>query len=478
MYSRKLLVIVTVLFLGFCFGQNTKKELDSLFVNNVSRLFNDGKLKESLALCEKLIEGYEKIDEKKEVVKVYVFAANINTNLFEIKESLKYLDIALIKNSDLNNPAIEARIYAELGRNYKILGFRDKAIENYNQGLSIAKTLPVQNVKSILKYIYSARGVIYEEENNIKAFEGDLYRAHKLAPDVYTSARLAKFFISYKKNLDSAKYYLDFGKKLYRKNITPLFQYSVLQRNYGRYFFELQDYTKAIALYEESLSISRKLNKPQDIKDTHKLLFDAYKAMQNEKKAVENIEIYTRINDSLVNETRRVQGIPVERFIKEKEVHTEKSKNRFYVIIGAIIALFLAVYIFTRKKYNSRRKESDNLINIKEEENQQLQQKVNESFDDIIQLAKNNSPEFFTRFQEVYPEVISELLKINSKLRVSELTLCAFIYLGFNTKDIAAFTFRTISTVRNRKHNLRTKLNIPIEESTELWFKNISNKLY
>jgi len=129
------------------------------------------------------------------------------------------------------------------------------------------------------------------------------------------------------------------------------------------------------------------------------------------------------------------------------------------------------------RRYNIKKQR---LIKIKEEalmdkeqEIDFLSNKINDSFNEVIQLAKTNSPEFFTRFKEIYPEIVESLLEINPKLRVSELTLAAYIYLGFNTKDIAAYTFRTLSTIRNRKHNLRSKLNIPIEESTELWFKNL-----
>jgi hypothetical protein len=104
------------------------------------------------------------------------------------------------------------------------------------------------------------------------------------------------------------------------------------------------------------------------------------------------------------------------------------------------IILFIAIYLYTLKKHNARKKENIALINTKEEENLQLQQKVNESFEDIIELAKSNSQNFSPVFRRFILKLWNELLKIDPKLRVSELTLCAFIYLGFNTKDIAGYT--------------------------------------
>jgi tetratricopeptide (TPR) repeat protein len=474
MYSNKQIIVFIILFFsGFAFGQNSKKELDSIFTNDVKTLFAKGELKESLALCKKLIKDYEKINEEKSVIKLYIYAANVNSNLFEIKESLQYLDIALKKNADLNDPNLDAKIYAELGRNYNFLGFTKKALESYDKSLNIASSLPLRNKRSLLDYTYGLRSMIYEDKKNIPALYRDLILAHKSFPSTYNSSRLAKYFTVYQKNLDSARYYLDLGKKLYKEGVTPIYQYSILQRNSGRYYSELKDYKKAISALEESLAISIKLNKPQDVKDTRKLLYEVYKASRNTEKAIENIEIYTKISDSLINKNAEAHEIPVNHVIVEKERVNQQSKSKLYFIIFVIILLFTALLIAVLKKYNSKKKESDYLINTKSDENLQLQQKVNDAFEEVVQLAKNNSPEFFTRFKEVYPDFIDKLLEIDSKLRVSELTLLAYSYLGFNAKDIALYTFKSVNTVRSRKYNLRKKLGISPEESMELWLKNL-----
>ena len=474
MYSNKQIIVFIILFFsGFALGQNSKKELDSIFSNDVKTLFENGKLKESLALCKKLIKDYEKINEEKSAIKVYVYAANVNSNLFEIKESLQYLDIALKKNADQNNQDLDAKIYAELGRNYKILGFTKKALKNYSKSLNIANSLPLSNKKSLLNYTYGLRSAIYEDEKNIPALYKDLLLSHKSFPNTYNSSRLAKYFTVYKKNLDSAKYYLDLGAELYKEGDTPIFQYSILLRNFGRYYSELKDYRKAVSVLEESLAISEKLNKPQDVKDTRKLLYEVYKASKNTQKAIENIEIYTKINDSLINKNTEAQEIPVNHVIVEKELVNQKSKSKLYFVIFGIILLFTVILIFLIKWHNSKRKESDHVINTKSDENLQLQQKVNDAFEEVIQLAKSNSPEFFTRFKEVYPDFIDKLLEIDPKLRVSELTLLAYSYLGFNAKDIALYTFKSVNTVRSRKYNLRKKLGILPEENMELWLKNL-----
>lgn len=476
MHLTKIITIILLVFFSASYlGQKTKNELDSLFSQKVKLLFAEGKLEESLVVCKEVISGYEQLNEEKSALKTYVYAANICSNLFRTKESLQYLDIAAEKNLAIKDEYLESRINAEYGRNYKNLGFPNLALQYYNKAINIA--IKNNNINN-LEYFYGLQAMVYQEQNQISKLYESLQKAHKSRSTVYTSARLVNYFLTFGKDLDSARYYLKLGDKLAATKKFAVFQESILNRNWGIYYMKTGDYRKAIIYLEKSLDISKKINKPQDVKDTYRLLAKAYKSLKDDEKSVQNLEKYTAITDSLLAERQKIQHLPIEKVIKEKEESSKKSFSKLYLIIFAIVLLFAVIYFISRKKFSAKSLEKEMEISLKEEENLQLQQKVNEKFDDIIQLAKNNSPEFFTRFQEIYPHVISNLLKVNPRLRVSELTLCAYIYLGFNTKDIANYTFRTISTVRNRKHNLRTKLNIPAEESTELWFKNIGNKLY
>lgn len=93
-----------------------------------------------------------------------------------------------------------------------------------------------------------------------------------------------------------------------------------------------------------------------------------------------------------------------------------------------------------------------------------LKQKSNETFDTLIRLAKNNSPEFWAYFQENNPDFSRKLLEICQNLKTIELILCAYIYLGFNTKDIAEYTFKAVQTIKNNKYNLRKKLSITTKD--------------
>ena len=440
----------------------------------IGELRKEGDLEVALALCKKILADKKNFGEKKELLRTYIQTGNLLSNLSRVKESFEYLELALEGNRDLQDTEIDAKIYGEFGRNYIALGFSQKSIEYFTKAIDLSKNITEPKIrKPLLQYLYSIRGVQYEETNQLDAFYKDLHSAYKLNPDTYSASRLAKYFTVHRENLDSAKYYLDRGEEMFSTGKFPIFQKSVLLRSYGRYYFKKKDYKKAISNYEESLAISEELNKPKDLKDTHKLLFEAYKAVNDESNANKNLEQYSKINDSLSFEHKKIQDTPIKHILREKEEQDQKKeKNYLYLLIILFAIILLAGYLILKRISKSNRIEKLEIIFENEVKTQELKLKVNESFDEVIHLAKTNSPEFWARFQEVYPEFRGRLLAINPDLKHSELILTAYIYLGFNTKDIAEYTFKAIKTIKNNKYNLRKRLVIETKDDFVLWIRN------
>lgn len=86
-----------------------------------------------------------------------------------------------------------------------------------------------------------------------------------------------------------------------------------------------------------------------------------------------------------------------------------------------------------------------------------------ENIEEILNLAENNSPVFFEKFQLFFPHFIPEILKINPNLIHSELFFCALMKLDFDTKKIAQCTNNSIRAVESKKYRIRKKLNISSE---------------
>lgn len=470
---KQVIIFFLLILPVFLFSQYSKKEVED-FKNEISQLRKEGKFGDALILYKKFIKDNKNTENQKELLSAYVQTANILSNLSRVEESIKYLELAHHRNQEVQDDEIEAKILGEYGRNYYALGFSKKAIEYYSKSIDLTENLNDEKSKIILlQYLYGLRSSVYEESKQLDSLYKDLHKGYKINPDTYSASRLAKYFVVHRENLDSAQYYLQKGEVLFNTGKFPIFQKSILLRSYGRFYFQIKDYEKSISSYRQSLEISEQLKKPKDILDTHKLLYEVYKANKDSGNAGKSLEKYSKINDSLNLEHKKIQETPVKHILQEKEQAVKKEKSYLYVIIIVLVIIVLISYFLLRRISKFNKEEKQEIISKNQVQTQELQLKINESFEEVILLAKDNSVEFFTRFKEVYPEFIAELLKIDPKFRVTELTLLAYFYLGFNSKDIANYTFKSVYTVRSRKYNLRKKLRISPEENMELWLKNL-----
>ncbi len=93
--------------------------------------------------------------------------------------------------------------------------------------------------------------------------------------------------------------------------------------------------------------------------------------------------------------------------------------------------------------------------------------------DEILALAKQNSPRLLNKFRLVYPEFFDKISAIQPNLKNSELIFCIYLKLNLTTKEVATYTFVTPKAIQNRKNRLRKKLGIPSDLDIYKWFNDI-----
>ena len=113
-------------------------------------------------------------------------------------------------------------------------------------------------------------------------------------------------------------------------------------------------------------------------------------------------------------------------------------------------------------------------IMIKEDTENKAKRFLPKSFNELIELAKNNDTTFLKRFQEIYPEPSQRLLQKHPNLSNSELILSAMIFLNFTSKEIATYTFVEHRSVQTKKSRLRKKINLPAGANLEQYFASFS----
>lgn len=90
--------------------------------------------------------------------------------------------------------------------------------------------------------------------------------------------------------------------------------------------------------------------------------------------------------------------------------------------------------------------------------------------EEIIRLAKENSPRLLSKFKSAYPIFFEKLAEVNANLQNSEIIFCIYLKLRLTTKEIALYTFVTPKAIQNRKNRLRKKLNIASNTDIYKWF--------
>ncbi len=92
---------------------------------------------------------------------------------------------------------------------------------------------------------------------------------------------------------------------------------------------------------------------------------------------------------------------------------------------------------------------------------------------EIVGLAKENSPRLLNTCRMEFPQFFEKLKNINPDLKKSELIFCIYLKLDFSTKEIAIFTFVTPKAIQNRKNRIRKKLNIASDVDIYKWFDDL-----
>lgn len=162
--------------------------------------------------------------------------------------------------------------------------------------------------------------------------------------------------------------------------------------------------------------------------------------------------------------------------LKDHESATKVTESVKISLI-AVVTLLVAITFFVWRSKHNRKVLGQKEEALQETEiiNKELTEQIGENkFNNLIDLAKSNNPEFLTLFTELYPQFIQALKSFDSNLRSTELEFCAMAFLNFSTKNIAEYTFVTVRAVQIRKNRLRKKFEIPSDVDFNNWMRGLA----
>lgn len=481
----------------------------------------------SLLICSLVLFGCKKENaEKPEIIRLLRQADNsLDNNCFE---SLEYAKRASLVAEKTHDSRLKAEAYYYIAYTLNILEEYERSLPYIEMGLAEKAAKRDKTLKArllALKGFHYSRLHLYKLQAKQEKEVVDLTRTGKDPESIMTAALgLASLGISYTINYDypPAHFYnqlaIEHAEKInentyrnlktiykskanifyyramtYIEQFKPAEAYPFIQRAYkqarmdnrplslflelfGDYYTQLDDNNKAIGFYLDA--VREKQKRIWNRSTSADLYLKISKSYARIKKFKEE-EKYLKLSASerLIDESnnrKRVQAI-LENIEKDEIIlRQQETKRKLY--IAMVFSMTLILFLLKYREFRLHRKklllEKETELKQKAQLIETLEMKVNESFSELIVLAKKNSPTFWARFQEVHPKFLKRMLCIDTNFKSTELILCAYIYLGFSTKEIADYTYKATKTIENNRYNLRKKLGLTPEEDLILWLRN------
>lgn len=446
--------------------QNT--EIDSLILV-ANTIYGNEEYPKALNAYTSIIEKSDKTMYSKGKVKGFLGASGVYYNIGKLDISTSYLIKAKDEPYAKQNPKIMYSIIFREGLNLHTVGLYEEALKRYNESISIASQLEDEEDKTDKIYgVYINIGDLYQlkkQNDSALYYYQTAYNSNSndLINKFVSSVSISELY-SESGKLDSAKTYLDFAK-YYAKKLGSTYSEAVYSEMKGKYLIANKEYPSAIQSLESSVELNYSIHRANP--NLYRILSEVYQVTGDLDKSNFYLKKYVETKDSL--DDIRKQNLKVPVLLAQTDIDNQIEKAESDTKMIAILSFFLLLIISGAAYYLIKKQNKKGLKGKKE--NFQLKKKLNNAFEEVVELAQTNSPNFLSRFIEVYPEFYNQLITDYPNLTSADVRLCAMMKLDFSTKEIAEMTFSSLRTVQNRMYKLRKKFNLSTEEKLNRWIQ-------
>ncbi len=448
-----------------------------------------------------LVEKSKQANYSKGMVNGYLAVAEILSRAGEYEKSMQYTQKALEQTSYLDKtPTDHFYVLMLQSENYHYLGLNALASALYFKALTVIQQEKDERLKATGIFYHHMACFIVTDDPELQyqyyckadsIASSETYKSRNAAEEAYNKQDKALLYVSlgdyrfHHKSLDSAEHYYQTALRLLEGAGSHNYQ-SFAYDGLGDVHAALGNHQQAVVYYKKSADISLQLQLNEEVQEVYRKLIRVFGLLNDNQSILEYQRLYDQISDSLSLFRAKGRDYAVLKMVEnyEQAWHKARSNNRLlYGSLIAVLTLAVVTVYGIRKKHTAQpgillqpkeKQPEDTPSILKEEEHQGALPAQAHSFDSLLQLAKDNHPSFYSRFQEVHEDIHRKLLELNPALQLSELTLCAYIYLDFSTKDIATYTNRSVRTVQTRKYTLRKKLYVAGSVDLYVWIKNLN----
>lgn len=471
-----------ILFFEPSFAQQNeiaKKHIDSV-LNSVT-YFVESTPYEAFNVSKELYNQAQKCDYKiGSSYALYLMSLSVG-NLKRHDDALRYANESKKIAYKIKNDSLLLYADFSIATQYGCIGLNNKSLNKLDDCIARVYFLPEDSRNVLLGKLYSKKAFFL-----LEAEESVYLKLHrKAAFYLEKTTRVSNFALNnightYLMNgkLDSAEYY--FKKSLINYHYNNNDNIEIVTSNLAEVFFKKKDFTNAIA-YLDSSSVLAKQKKIYYLLahnySIYKQIYEA-KGFKDELLKYQKLEIMYKDSTYIAEKNSLITAANY--IVNDIEFQNEKkiSFGKFLLIFGSLFIFTLILYSLTQ--FRSKNKlELDTQLKVEEIEQQsseivELKKKVSTSYDELVQMAKNDDPLFISLFMELYPCFYTKLITIQPKLTITEQKVCFYLKLKFSTKEIADYTFVTSKAIQNRKNRLRKRLGIDEGVDIYKWLEDLN----
>jgi len=482
-----LLLLLLLLFKLKVFADDPQKQKVDSILSKAREFESKGEFLRQIETALKALDLSNAYNYDEGIARAHFSAANALVNVGVFKEGIKHLENIEGTKYFREKTLMQSEVHRVKGRAYIKLRLYQQAIREFHIQLARIKDLTGEEQKISYLYTYGNLSTVFDQTQQLDSMQKyinlqlDILRnfdektVAAMLVGVYDD--LGQLYVK-KGELAKAQQYLDKSLSLVKKYKIPEFY------NTYTYLGNLEEkkgnLQKAMFFFEKSLANKREVSNRDAVRNSYRSLADFYKNTGLDKAKADEYELaFSRLNDSLERENRQVIDIVLSQILKSKdqESATKVSKSvRIAIISFVLLALAITVLVWRSRRNRRILGQKEEALLETETINKELTEQIGENkFNNLIELAKSNNPEFLTLFTELYPQFIQALKSLDSNLRSTELEFCAMAFLNFSTKNIAEYTFVTIRAVQIRKNRLRKKFEIPSDADFNNWMRELAD---
>ena len=302
------------------------------------------------------------LDIKKGLAKAYGSIGIVFSEQSNYAKALKYYLKSVKIYEEINDTAKCAKLYNNIGIVYKSQSSHFKALEYFIKAQRIQDKLKDPNVGITLTNI--ANSYLHEKSFD-KAFE--YYTNAKISLDKNPNPRALgewynNFGLYFKAKNDPTKAIENWNLAISTfSSIDDKFGVADTYIYLGQLYLDQNKVTEALNSANKSLQLAKEIDVLEQIVISEKLLSDIYSKQGNSDQALLHYKLFSKANDSLVNETNIRKSVEEEmnfefekrealqkKELEKKEIllKEQSKRNKLQIFFAVLLALLLSGIIF------------------------------------------------------------------------------------------------------------------------------------